>query len=47
MTKNSYDPYNAHCEPLFKSLNILKISDIYPLFQNKFYHNLINIKIPS
>ena len=40
-------PYNAHSEPLFKSLNILKISDIFTLFQLKFYHKLINKKLPS
>ena len=31
-------PYNAHSEPSFKSLNILKISDIFTLCQLKFYH---------
>ena len=35
-------PYNAHSEPLFKSLNVLKISDIFTFFQFKFYHKLIN-----
>ena len=40
-------PYNAHAEPIFKSLNILKISDIFTLFQLKFYHKLINNKLPS
>ena len=40
-------PYNAHSEPLFKSLNILKISDIFTLFQLKFYHKLINDKLPK
>ena len=40
-------PYNAHAEPIFKSLNILKISDIFTLFQFKFYHKLINNKLPS
>ena len=40
-------PYNAHSEPLFRSLNILKISDIFTLFQLKFYHKLINNKLPS
>ena len=40
-------PYNAHAEPIFKSLNILKISDIFTLFQLKFYHKLINNKSPT
>ena len=40
-------PYNAHAEPIFKSLNILKISDIFTLFQLKFYHKLINNKLPN
>ena len=40
-------PYNAHSEPLFKSLNILTISDIFTLFQLKFYHKLINNEFPS
>ena len=29
--------YNAHTDPLFKSLNILKISDIFKLYQLKFF----------
>ena len=32
-------PYNTQSEPLFKSLNILKKSDIFTLFQLKFYTN--------
>ena len=40
-------PYNADAEPIFKSLNIVEKSDIFTLFQLKFYHTLINNKLPS
>ena len=39
--------YNAHTEPLFKSLNILKIKDTFNLKLLKLYHNYINNKLPS
>ena len=39
-------PYNAHSEPLVKSLNILKISDIFTLCQLIFYYILTN-KLPN
>ena len=38
--------YNAHTEPLFKKLNVLKISDIFKLYQLKFFHKYINRKLP-
>ena len=38
--------YNAHTEPLFKQLNLLKISDICKLQEIKFYHKLVNKKLP-
>ena len=38
--------YNAHTEPLFKSLNILKLKDMFLLNQLKFYYNFINNKLP-
>ena len=43
----SLAPYNAHSEPLFKSFNILKISDIFTLSQFRLYHKLINNKLLS
>ena len=39
--------YNAHTEPLFKNLNLLKISDIFKLYQLKFFHKYINKQLPS
>ena len=45
--KLSLAKYNAHTDPLFKSLNILKINDIYTLCQLKFYFNLLHNKIPD
>ena len=38
--------YRAHSEPIFKSLNLLKIKDIYYLLILKFYSKLINNKLP-
>ena len=38
--------YNAHTEPLFKQLNLLKISDICKLQEIIFYYKLINNKLP-
>ena len=34
--------YRAHSEPIFKSLNLLKLNDIYYLSILKFYAKLIN-----
>ena len=34
--------YIAHSEPIFKSLELLKIDDIYKLKILKFYYNLTN-----
>ena len=34
--------YNAHTEPLFKLLNILKIDDLYRLNLLKFYYKYVN-----
>lgn len=39
--------YNAHTEPLFKSLCLLKIEDIFKLAQLKFYHKYLNKNIPN
>ena len=38
--------YNAHTEPIFKSLKVLKIQHIFDLAQLKFYHKYIHIKLP-
>ena len=39
--------YNAHTDPIFKSLNILKVSDSFLLHQLNFYYNYINDKLPQ
>ncbi len=38
--------YNAHTEPLFKSLNLLKVSDILQLQLLKFYYKYKNRTLP-
>ena len=38
--------YNSHTEPLLKSLNILKINDIFTIQCLKFFHNYINNRVP-
>ena len=38
--------YNAHTEPLFKLLNMLKCKDLFLLCQLKFYHKFINDRLP-
>jgi len=39
--------YNAHTEPLFKRLKILKLCDIYNFKLYKFYYKLINRTLPA
>ena len=39
--------YNAHTEPLFRRLGILKLQDLRSLFELKFYHNHCNNKLPE
>jgi hypothetical protein len=39
--------YNAHTEPIFKNLNLLKLEDIFKLNMLKFYYKLINDKLPD
>ena len=39
--------YNAHTSKLFKSLNLLKISDIYTINILKFYYKLMQSMLPS
>jgi len=38
--------YNAHTEPLFKNLNILRTNDIFNLAKLKFYHKFVNKQLP-
>ena len=42
----SQAPYRVHTEPLFKNLNILKISDLLYLKALKFYYRYIKIELP-
>ena len=39
--------YRTHTTPIFKSLNILKINDLYWLMVLKFYYKLVNKLSPS
>ena len=38
--------YNAHTDPLFKKLNILKCKDIFELCQLEFYNKYMNHEFP-
>ena len=38
--------YNAHSDPIFKKLNLLKISDIYNISLLKFYYKFKKDKLP-
>ena len=38
--------FNAHSEPIFKSLYLLKVQDIFEICQMKFYHNYLNKNLP-
>ena len=39
--------YNAHTDPLYKNLNLLKVKDIFTISKLKFYHNYVNNKLPT
>jgi hypothetical protein len=39
--------YNAHTDPLFKKLNLLKINDIRKTFELKFYYRFCNRQLPE
>lgn len=39
--------YNAHTDPLFKKLKILKLNDIFTISKFKFYHKFVNNKLPE
>ena len=43
----SNSEYLAHSEPLFKTLKLLKIEDLYKLKLMKFYYNLSYNLLPS
>jgi len=43
----SLNHYTAHTEPIFKSLNLLKLQDIYRLRLYKFYYRLENATYPQ
>ena len=38
--------YNAHTDPLFKNLKLLKVEDIFIIAKIKFYHKYINQTLP-
>ena len=38
--------YRAYTEPIFRSLNLIKVQDIYYLVILKFYSKLINKNLP-
>ena len=39
--------YNAHSEPLFKQLNLLKVDDLFYLNALKFYHKYLHDELPA
>ncbi len=39
--------YNAHTEPLFKKLKLLKLSDLLRLNELKFYYKYVNKMVPE
>ena len=39
--------YNAHCDPLFKNLSLLKACDIYHISELKFYFKYMNDTLPA
>ena len=41
-----FNKYNAHTDPLFKSLNLLKVEHILKLQELKLYHKFSNNKLP-
>ena len=43
----SHSHYLAHCEPLFKNANIMKIDDIFKMHCFKLYYNFINKVLPT
>ncbi len=43
----SLSKYNAHTEPIFKRLKLLKVSDILIMQELNFYYKFIHEKLPS
>ncbi len=43
----SLSKYNAHIEPIFKSLKLLKVQDILKQQELKFYYKFENNKLPN
>lgn len=43
---NPPSKYNAHTEPLFKKLKVLKVNDILQLQELKFYYKFVRVKLP-
>ncbi len=43
----SLSKYNAHIEPIFKRLKLLKVSDNLIMRELKFYYKFIHEKLPS
>ena len=39
--------YNAHTDPLFKKMNILKVTNLFDLNCLKLFHNYVNQKVPQ
>ena len=39
--------YNAHTDPLFKQLHLLKVKDIFDVQCLKFWHKFVNKKLPN
>ena len=39
--------YNAHYEPIFKELNLLKIEDIYKIQHLNFFYKYVNNNLPE
>ena len=39
--------YNAHTEPLFKQLYLLKVKDIFDVQCMKFWYKCVNKKLPN
>ena len=39
--------YNAHTDPLFKSLKLIKIKDIFGVQCMKFWYKLVNSNVPT
>ena len=45
---SDYDSrYNAHAEPLFKQLHLLKVKDIFDVQCLKFWYKIVNNELPN